>query len=178
MEGDAGDLFIGSEVAQGVEGAVDFAASGHEDEDVAFVAVVDDLFDGRGGLIAEVAIIGDGEIIDFDGVALAFGNEDGALFQIFGDGFGIEGGGHDEDGQVGAFFLLEVFDQGEGDVAEEVSLVEFIEEDGSDFREGAVVLEPAEEDALGDEDDAGGGGSAVVEADLVTYLGSDFGFAF
>ena len=55
--------------------------------------------------------------------------------------------------------------------------MEFIEEDGSDFRKSAVVLEPAEEDAFGDEDDAGMGAGAVVEADLLTDFCSEFCFA-
>jgi hypothetical protein len=70
--------------------------------------------------------------------------------------------------------LLEIFDQGKGDIAEKVPLVEFIEEDGSDFGESAVVLEPAEEDALGDKDDAGGVAGAVVEANLIADLSAEF----
>ena len=55
--------------------------------------------------------------------------------------------------------------------------MEFIEEDGTDFGKGSVVLKPAEKDAFGDKDDAGVGAGFVVEADLIADLGSELTFS-
>ena len=177
VEGNAGDLLIGAEIVEGIEGAVDLTAAGHEDEDVAGAVFIDNALDGLGRLRGDLVLIRDGKVVDLDGEALSLGNEDGALVEILSDWLGIESGGHDEHREIGALGLLEIFDKGEGDIAEEIALVEFIEEHGTDFRECAVVLEPAEEDALGDKDDAGVGAGLVVKADLITDFSAEFSFS-
>ena len=174
VKGDAGNLFLGSQAAKGIEGSVDFALTGHEDEDVSIVSVVDNAFDGGGSLSGDGALIGEREIVDLDGEALSFGKKNGAVFEVLRNGFGIEGGGHHEHGEIRALVFLEILDQGESDIAEEVSLVKFIEHDGSDFGKLAVILQPAQQNALGDEADAGGRSGAVVEADLITDFAAQF----
>ena len=37
---------------------------------------------------------------------MPFGDEDGALIEVFGDGFGVEGGGDDEHGEIRPLGLL------------------------------------------------------------------------
>ena len=55
---DAGHALPGSQAPQRVEGAVDFAAPGHENEDVAGIIVVDDALDGFGGLRGDRTRVG------------------------------------------------------------------------------------------------------------------------
>ena len=90
-----------------------------------------------------------------------------------GHGLGLERGGHDDDFEIGAARLLQSLGQGQGDVAQEIALVKFIEDDHGDAVKAGVVLEPAQENALGDKTDAGAEAGAVVEADLVADLGAE-----
>lgn len=178
VEGEIDNLFLSVDAAQGVESFVDLAASRHEDEDVAFLSAVDDLGHCFSGLQGEVTVIWSGEVFDIDRITLSFGDEDGAVVQIGGDRFGIEGGGHHEHGQIGALGLLQAFYQSEGDIAEEIALVEFVEDHRADIGESAVVLEPAQQDAFSDEADAGLTAGAIIEADLITHFSTGLGRAF
>ncbi len=63
--------------------------------------------------------------------------------------------------------MLETLEQGEGEIAFEMALVELIEDDGVDALERGIGDEAAGEDAFGHEAQAGVGAGALFEADLV-----------
>ena len=86
---------------------------------------------------------------------------------------GFERGGHDDDFEVGPAGLLQSPGQGQGDVAQQIAFVKFIEDDDGDAAQGGVVLEPAQQNAFGDKTDAGAEAGAVVEADLVADFGAE-----
>ncbi len=118
------------------------------------------------------------EVGDFDGERAALGGEEAAGGEVVLERGGLEGGGHYADAEVGAVAGGDLEGAGEGDVAEEVAFVEFVEEDGGDFGEGGVFEHLAKEDAFGDEFDAGAGGGDVVEADLVADFFAEGDAAF
>ena len=94
VQGDAGHTLLRSHTSQRVEGAVDLAAAGHEDENVAGSIVIDDTLDRLSRLCGDGALVGEPKIVHLHGIALPFGNEDRARLQIRGDGLCIERGGH------------------------------------------------------------------------------------
>jgi hypothetical protein len=63
--------------------------------------------------------------------------------------------------------LLETAEEGEGEVAFEVALVELVEDDGAGAIESGVGEEAAGEDALGEKAEAGARAGDVFEADLI-----------
>ena len=132
--------------------------------------VIDDAPDRLRRLGSDGALVGQGKITDLHGITLPFGNQDRAIVQIGRDGLGIERSGHHDHGQVGALALLQMFHQREGDIAEQVPLVEFIEDHRADIGQRTVILEPAQEDAFGDKTDAGAHAGVIVEPDLITNL--------
>lgn len=160
------------------DGGIDFAHPGHEDKDVSFFAGVDDALDSVRSLIGRGLAIVEFEVAHFHRVALAFGDKNRATVEIPGDRLGFERRGHDDELQVRARAGLDVFDEGEGDVTEEISLVKLIEENDAHLTEFGVVLEPAEENAFGDKADAGAEAGAVFETDLVADFAADGAVAF
>lgn len=56
--------------------------------------------------------------------------------------------------------------------------MEFVEEQDSNLAEQGVILDPAQEDAFGDEAEEGGRAELIIETDLVTDLGTEWGLAF
>jgi hypothetical protein len=172
----------GGGMAQGVEGALDFVGAGHEDERVGgIVALAGGAFVGlRGGVPGRVAVgvEGFGDVFDINGEGAAFGVEVDAGLEVRLEQAGIEGGRHDDEEQVGPGRFLEVEGLGEGDVAVDVALVEFVEEDGGDAGEGGLRKHLAQEDAFGFEVDAGGGAADGFEADLVADFAAEVHAAF
>ena len=67
----------------------------------------------------------------------------------------------------------EPLDHREGQIGVQVSLVDLVEDDRIDPSEFGVVDEPANEDALGAEDEASGLRGPIVEADLVADFSAD-----
>jgi formamidopyrimidine-DNA glycosylase len=152
----------------GAHGGADFAGSGEEDEDV---AIEGSAFEGGGHLFFE-RLRGVGRVFDggFEEAARALNERQAA------EGFGVEGGGHDDEAEVGAGGFLEAAEEGEGGVAFEVAFVEFVEDDDIDAAEVGIAEEAACEDAFGDIAEAGAGAGVFVEADLVADEAAE-GFA-
>lgn len=113
---------------------------------------------------------GGGVVGDVDGEGAAGDAHDGGVVEEGGDGLGVEGGGHDEELEVGADGLLDFKEHSQGEVAVEGAFVEFVEDDAADGFEEGVREELAGEDAFGEDAEAGGGGEAFVEADVVADL--------
>ena len=61
-------------------------------------------------------------------------------------------------------------DQGERQIGEQAALVNLVEEHGADAVEKRIALQALDEDALGDEEDAGVAGEVALEADLPADL--------
>src|SRR5712692_2654777 len=92
------------------------------------------------------------------------------MAQILGHRRGIQGGGHDDHLQLGPLRLLELFDQRERDVAQQIPLVKFVEQYHLDLRQRPIILQPAQEDAFGDETDARAQAGYIVEANLIAHF--------
>ncbi len=107
---------------------------------------------------------------DLDGEGSAFDVEDGAVVQELRDGLGFESGGHDDENEVGADGLLDFAEEGDGQIGVEAALVEFVEDDCADAFEEWIIDELAGEDAFGHDAQAGIGGHAALEANLVADL--------
>jgi hypothetical protein len=153
----------GKGVAGGLR-AADLVGSGEEDEDVTgriaktVKGAGDLLLDGRGGVR---------RVLDLEREVAAFGAENASAAEKAGDGRGVEGRGHDDEAEIGARGLLEAAEEGEGEVAFEVALVELVEDDGAGAVESRVGEEAAGEDALGEKAKAGTRAGDVLEADLI-----------
>ena len=117
---------------QGVDGRGDFAHARHEDQDVPTFAGVDDPFHGVRRLLGARPIIREVEIVDFDGKALAFGDENRAITEILRHRLGIQRGRHDHDLQVRPTRLLNLFHQRKRNIAHQVPLVKFVEKQHAD----------------------------------------------
>ena len=65
---------------------------------------------------------------------------------------------------------MQLLHQREGDVAEQIALMKFIEEDDRGIPEIAIVLQPAEKNALRDEANARSQTGLIVEPNLVADL--------
>ena len=174
MQRDARHALPRSQATQRVQGAVDLATPRHEDEDVAGCLFVDDALDRLRCLRGDRALVRNGEVVDLHRIALPFGDEDRALIQIRRHRLGIERGGHHHHRQIASLRLLQVLHQREGDIAEQVSLVELIEHHRPDLGQRAVILKPAQQDAFGDKADAGADTGVIVEADLIANLRAQF----
>jgi len=55
--------------------------------------------------------------------------------------------------------------------------MKLIEDHGPDVGQRAIILKPAQQDAFGDEADAGADAGVVVEADLIADLSAEFALA-
>ena len=80
--------------------------------------------------------------------------------------------------QVGPVGLLQVQRAGQRDVAVEVALVELVEDERRDAAQLRVLDHLPQQDAFGDEADAGVGAGDVLEANLVADLAAELGLAF
>ena len=79
----------------------------------------------------------------------------------------IQRGRHHHQAQVVAQLRLHVQRQGQAEIATEVALVEFVEQDRADLFQHRVVLQHAGQDAFGDHLDARARRNLVLEADAV-----------
>ena len=142
-------------MGEGFDGPVDLVGAGHENEDVSG-AFGGELFERVCGEVPDGGIGAKrGQVTDVDWVHPSVGLEDVAGGEVLLEGFGVEGGGHHDELEIGAEFFLEGDCACEGDIAVEVSFVEFVEHDAADAFEEGVGEHHPEEDTFGDEPDAG-----------------------
>jgi len=95
--------------------------------------------------------------------------DDGGVVEGLGEDLGINGGGGDDDAELGAL-EAKVAQVAEKEINVEGALVGLVEDDGIVGAEQRVGLDLGEEHAIGHELDDGVAGSAVVEADFATDL--------
>ena len=159
--------------AEGVDGFADFEGTRHEDEGVALAAGGDGVAADSGGVVPEFAFHRDlfRGVADIDRERAAGGDEvSGGGTEVGPEGIRLQGGRHHEDGEVGTLGLLKRERAGERDIAVQVALVEFVEDDGSDALESGVVDHAAQQDAFSYEADACLAAADVFEADLIADL--------
>ena len=131
-------------------GGVDLAHAGHENENVAHFAGIDDGFHSISSLFGVRALVTVRLEMHLDREHLAFGNEDWAIPEIFRHWLSFQRRRHHGQLQIGPLRLLQVLDQGQGDIAEQIALVKFIKQYDANIAEAAVILQPAKQDAFGD----------------------------
>jgi len=133
VQGDQCQALGAAKGAEGGEGGVDFGHAGHEDQDVAGVARVDDLLDGIGGLLWDWPFVPPVQIAHRDGETLPFRQQNRRSSrlpsQVLRHRFRLKRGGHDRQLKLGPVGLLQAFYQGQRDIAQQVALMEFVEED-------------------------------------------------
>ena len=56
------------------------------------------------------------------------------------------------------------------DIAEKVALVKLVEDHRADIRQRAIILQPAQQDALGEKANAGADARVIIEPDLIPDL--------
>ena len=100
------------------------------------------------------------------------------MVQVLGDRLGVERGGHHGQFQIRSPGPLKPLHQRQRRVAQEVAFVKLVEQDDPDIGKRRIILQPAEENAFGDEADARSEGCLVVKADLVTDLLAEPAAAF
>ena len=101
---------------------------------------------GRNGLALRLV-----EVARLDREDTARRIDDRRVAKVRGDARGIEGGGHDEDLEIVAKPALDVERECQAEVGIERAFVEFVEDDEPGAGKLRILLEPAGEDALGDD---------------------------
>ncbi len=90
-----------------------------------------------------------------DRMGAAFAGDDGRTAEQRRDRLRVEGGGHDDEGEVGTQRGADLERQREAQIGVERALVELVEDHAADAVELGVGLQAAGEDAFGDDLDAG-----------------------
>ncbi len=162
-----------------VRGVADFAFAGEEDEGIAEGFACGEPFGGAGDLVGHRFGGEVGRVEDvINGEGAAFDGDDGCTAEELGEGEGVEGGGGDDDFEVGAGGE-EAVEVSEDEIDIEGALVGFVDDEGGVLEEARVATGFGEEDAVGHEFDGGGlGVGAVFEADLVSDLAAEIDLEF
>ena len=158
---------------QGRHGLADLVGAGHEHQDVAREAGrLHQRFTGARRLVPDRLHLVHPRfrgflVAHFDREGAAFGLEQLAGLHELLQRARHQGGGHDDDLQVGAARALQLAGEGEHKVAVEVALVKLVDDDAADVAQFGVVEQQAQHDAFGDVDQAGVPAGDVVEAHLI-----------
>ena len=156
----------------GALGLMDLPSTGEEDQDVAIPALPNRSAHGSGHPALEVGLGVASVVLDGDR-ELATGHVEGGRVEVVGEGLGVEGGAHGHRVQIRSGAAAQPLNHREGQVGVEVALVDLVEDHRADAAELGVGDQPADEDALGDEDQPGLRGDLGVEADSVADLVAD-----
>ncbi|MCY1216638.1 hypothetical protein D9M72_285200 [compost metagenome] len=97
--------------------------------------------------------------------------------EVLGEPFGIDGGGGDDDFQVGAL-RQDPLEVPEDEVDVEATLVGLVDDDGVVLAQQLVTLDLRQQDAVGHELDLGGPADLASEADLEAHLLADLDAEF
>ena len=158
---------VGGQAGESGFGAADLGHAGKEGEDIAGVGGECGA-DGGGHRVRQVAQVGEiaGGVDDRDGVGAA-GTFDHARVEQGGEPGGFQRGGHRDQAEVGAQVALQIAQQGQRQVGFDAALVDFVEDDGGSGVEQRVGEEAVQQEALGEDLDAGGGGDGGIEPGAV-----------
>ena len=158
------------------EGAVDLVGARHEYQGVAFRMKRGETREFLGGEFPgrnAVERRGAREVFDSDRVRAAARDKRFAGREVTGERGDFQGGGHDDQPQVGPRRFLDLQCAGKRDVAVEVPFVEFVKKDRGDARQSGVGEHLAKEHAFGDVLDPRSRTGDVIEPDPVADLGSE-----
>ena len=141
------------------------------------------MLDGLGSLLGDgvaIAILAEANL---DRKGAPVGGEHAAgivirLAKVAGDRAGLNRRRHDDKLEVGASGALQFFDEAKREVAHQVALVKLVEQHRADAGQARVVLQAAQQHALGDELDFGFGAGVVFEANLIADFVAEPGRAF
>ena len=172
-----------SATADRADSAANFAHSRHKNQNIAGRVVAEDLLDGLGSLLRDgiaIAILAEANL---DRKGAPVGGEHAAgivirLAKVAGDRAGLNRRRHDDKLEVGASGALQFFDEAKREVAHQVALVKLVEQHRADAGQARVVLQSAQQHALGDELDFGFGAGVVFEANLIADFVAEPGRAF
>jgi len=173
----------GAQGAAGVDSGGDFSHAGHENQYVALRAGIHNPLHDVGGLLRNRSLIVAVEITHLHRKTLPLRNQDGAgdcgvRREIIRHRFRIQRGRHDRDLQVRPPRLLESLHQRECDVAQQVALMKFVEQNDPHVPQRTVVLQPAQQNPLRHKANPRAQARLVVETDLVTNFSAQFYVAF
>src|SRR6476620_543967 len=107
------------------------------------------------------------QVFDVDWKSAAGGSENRTGRQIFFQRARIQRRGHDSEFQIGTGAGLKRQGARKGDVAVEMALMEFVEENRGNAAELGILDQLAEQNSFGDETDAGARRGNIFEPDLV-----------
>jgi hypothetical protein len=142
-----------------VGGVADLAEAGEEREHVAVGECERLAHAVRGGAARAVQHL--------DGEAAAGAVHDGGAAEVRGHRPGVDRRRHHDRGQVRPDGLADELHHAEGQVGVEAALVELVEHHSPDVLQERVVVEAPQQDAGGDDEDAGVRPGGAVEPDLV-----------
>ena len=184
------DLSVAVAAFEDLAAFADVALGRHEDEDIAaggraVVVAGEDAFDGldravnvvegfgaRSGLVALGGVGAQGierRVDDLDWIGATGDLDDRCVVEGFGKHLGVNGGGSDDDAELGAL-EAEITQVAEEEIYVERTLVGLVENDGIVGAKERVGLDLGEQHAVGHEFHHGVAGSAVLEANFATDL--------
>ncbi|OQC55381.1 MAG: hypothetical protein BWX54_01980 [Verrucomicrobia bacterium ADurb.Bin018] len=143
----------GRRMAQGFDGALDFVGPGHEDERIAggFAGACGTFVGGGRGIPWRIVVRvqGLGQMFNRDRKGATVRMQVGAGFEIRLQQARIQRGGHHHQQQIRAGGLLQTQRLRQGDIAIDVALVEFVEQDGGHPRQSRLGEHLAQQNAFG-----------------------------
>ena len=163
--------------------ASDFAHAGHENQDVSRRVISQNQLHRVGRLLSDRVAVAVLAKADLDRERAPVGGEHGAgrvrcLAKVAGHGAGLDGGRHDDDLQVIAARALEFFDEAKREVTHQVALVKLVEQHGTDAGQFGVILQTAQQHALGHELDFRLRAGVIFEPHLIAHTLAKRGVAF
>ena len=160
---EAVEIDVGGQAVEPLGGPLDLGDAGQEGEQAAF-ALAERAPDGGGHLVLDPPLGGAAEILEGDreGAALAFDHRRAA--QQGGEAGAVESRRHGDKAQILAQGGLGVARQGHGEIAVEAALVNLVEQQSRNARQLWIGLDALEENALGEDGDAGARRPLAVEA--------------
>ena len=169
--------------AERADRAADFTHAGHENQDVPRRVVPQNQLHRVGRLLGDWVAIAVLAEANLDRKGAPVGGEHGAgrvrsLAKVACHGAGLNGGRHDDDLQVVAARALKFFDEAKREVAHQVTLVKLVEQHGADAGQFRVILQAAQQHALGDEFDFRLRAGVILEPHLIAHALAKRGVAF
>ena len=150
----------------------DVALRGHEDEHVAVVGFDEGVFHGGDGTVDEPKIVFAAfkrRVANIHGKHASGDFDDGRATERSGEGLGVDGGGGDEQLEVGPLFE-EAYEVAEEEVNVQGAFVRFIENEHGIVPQHGIALDLSQQNAVRHELDAGVAAGVVAEA----HLAADF----
>jgi hypothetical protein len=168
------DVVVLDELRDSIRDAPNFADPGQEDEYITVVIILSQQTADRvADAYRQKPLVAIADMLDPHRIRPPFRPDHRATIQVFGDAFGIEGSGHDDQLEIGTHRRLQLAHHGEGDVSLQMALVKFVEDDDADIVEERVVDDLTAENTFSKEPQAGVRSTFVLEAHAVADIATD-----